>query len=49
MEQRGAQYTVARMDEMKLKINALEQQIEQNERSINRIVDVMTKKLNISP
>ena len=49
METRGAEYTVQRMEEMKLKIANLEQQIEQNERSINRIVDVMTKKLNISP
>jgi hypothetical protein len=49
MEERGAAYTVGRMDEMKLKINALEQQIEHNERSIVRIVDIMTKKLNISP
>ena len=49
METRGAEYTVQRMEEMKLKINSLEQQIEQNERSIVRIVDIMTKKLNISP
>jgi hypothetical protein len=34
---------------MKLKINALEQQIEHNHKSIDRIIDVMTKKLNISP
>lgn len=49
METRGAEYTVARMEEMKLKIANLEQQIEHNERSIVRIVDIMTKKLNISP
>ena len=49
METRGAEYTVARMEEMKLKIHGLEQQIEQNERSINRIVDTMTKRLNINP
>jgi hypothetical protein len=49
MEERGAAYTVGRMDDMKLRINALEQQIENNERSINRIVDTMTKRLNISP
>jgi len=49
METRGAEYTVARMEEMKLRIAKLEQDIETNERSINRIVDVMTKKLNISP
>jgi hypothetical protein len=45
MEHRGAEYTVARMDEMKLKINALEQQIDQNDASIKRIIDVMTREL----
>jgi hypothetical protein len=45
METRGAHYTVARMDEMKLKINSLETQIEANENSIKRIVDVMTREL----
>jgi len=49
METRGAEYTVARMEEMKLKIAVLEQQIEKNERSIERIVDTMTKRLNINP
>jgi len=49
METRGAEYTVQRMEEMKLKIATLEHQIEKNEQSINRIVDIMTKKLNISP
>jgi len=49
METRGAEYTVARTEEMKLKIAALEHQIEKNERSIERIIDVMTKKLNINP
>jgi ERCC4-type nuclease len=49
METRGAEYTVLRMEEMKLKIAKLEQDIDQNERSINRIVDVMTKRLNINP
>ena len=45
MEVRGAAYTVARMDEMKLKINSLEQQIDKNEDSIKRIVDIMTREL----
>jgi len=49
METRGAEYTVARMDEMKLKIARLEQDIEKNERSIDRIVDVMTKRLGTNP
>ena len=42
METRGAEYTVQRMEEMKLKIATLEHQIEKNEQSINRIVDIMT-------
>jgi len=45
METRGAHYTVARMDEMKLRINSLEQQIEANEASIKRIIDIMTREL----
>lgn len=49
METRGAEYTVQRMEDMKLKIANLEQAIEHNERSINRIVDTMTKRLNINP
>jgi formylmethanofuran dehydrogenase subunit B len=46
MEERGAAYTVSRMDEMKLKINSLEKQIENNEDTIKRIIDVMTRELN---
>jgi hypothetical protein len=49
METRGAEYTVARMEDMKLKIANLEQQIEHNHRTIDRIVDTMTKRLNINP
>ena len=49
METRGAEYTVARMEEMKLRIAALEGQIRRNEQSIDRIVDTMTKRLNINP
>ena len=45
MEERGAAYTVSRMDEMKLKINSLEQQIQTNEDSIKRIIDIMTREL----
>jgi formylmethanofuran dehydrogenase subunit B len=43
METRGAQYTVARMDDMKLAIAKLEQSIEKNEQSIERIKDVLLK------
>jgi hypothetical protein len=43
MEDRGAAYTVSRMDEMKLKIAVLEQQIESNEASIRRIVEQYLK------
>jgi hypothetical protein len=49
METRGAAYTVSRMDEMKLGIAKLEQRIDKNEHSIDRIVDVMTRELKISP
>ena len=49
METRGAEYTVLRMEEMKLNIARLEQQIDKNEESIKRIVDVMTRELHISP
>jgi hypothetical protein len=45
MEERGAAYTVSRMDDMKLRINGLEQQIEKNEESIKRVIDVMTREL----
>jgi len=43
METRGAQYTVARMDDMKLAIAKLEQSIEKNEQAIERIKDVLLK------
>ena len=49
METRGAEYTVARMEEMKLRIAKLEQLVEKNNDSINRIVNVMTRELHISP
>ena len=49
METRGAEYTVARMEEMKLKIAKLEQDIDKNGQRLERIVDIMTKKLNINP
>lgn len=45
METRGAEYTVARMEEMKQRITVLEQNIKKNESSIERIVDIMTKGL----
>jgi len=49
MEVRGAAYTVARMDEMKLSIAKLEQSIEKNEDQIKLIREVMTRRLNINP
>jgi hypothetical protein len=49
MEERGAAYTVSRMDDMKLKINSLEQQIDKNEDSIKRIIDIMTRELGKPP
>jgi len=49
MEERGAAYTVSRMDEMKLRIQTLESKNTQLEARLERIVDIMTKKLQISP
>lgn len=49
METRGAEYTVLRMEEMKLSIAKLQQEIERNQRSIDRIVDVLTRELRIAP
>jgi len=49
METRGASYTVARMDEMKLAIAKLQQDIQKNEESIKLIREVMTRRLNINP
>ena len=43
MEERGAAYTVGRMDEMKLKIAVLEHQIEKNEDQIARIRDILLR------
>jgi len=49
METRGAEYTVARMEEMKMRITVLEQHIKQNEYSINRIIAIMTRDLGKPP
>jgi voltage-gated potassium channel Kch len=49
METRGAEYTVARMDEMKLRLAAMEQNIKTNDDSIRRIVDVLTRELKARP
>jgi hypothetical protein len=49
METRGAEYTVARMEEMKLNIAKLQQSIDKNEDRIERIVTIMTKELHIAP
>jgi hypothetical protein len=45
METRGAEYTVARMEEMKLRISKIEQATDTNADSIKRIIDVMTREL----
>jgi hypothetical protein len=49
METRGAEFTVARMDDLKLRIAQQEQATKKNEESIQRIIDVMTRELRISP
>jgi len=43
METRGAEYTVARMEEMKQRITVLEQNQQTNAARLERIVDIMTK------
>jgi len=49
IETRGAEFTVHRMDQMTLGIAKLENNIQKNEHTIDRIVDVMTRELHISP
>ena len=49
METRGAEYTVLRMEEMKIRISKLEQAVETNNDSIKLIREVMTRELHISP
>jgi len=44
METRGAEYTVARMDEMKQRITILEQRSEENSARLERLVDQYLKK-----
>ena len=46
MEERGAAYTVSRMDEMKLKINTLEAAIKTNQATIERLVAQYLKDRN---
>ena len=45
METRGAEYTVARMEEMKQRITIIEQRQGRNEAQITRIVEIMLKGL----
>jgi len=44
METRGAEYTVARMEEMKQRITVLEQKADRHTTQIERMVDLLTKK-----
>lgn len=43
METRGAEYTVARMDELKQRITIMETRIKSNEERLERLVDKATK------
>jgi len=43
METRGAEYTVARMEEMKMRITIIEQRQMRNEAQIDRIVALLTR------
>jgi voltage-gated potassium channel Kch len=49
METRGAEYTVARMQEMQQRITVLEQNIKTNAHSIDRIIAIMTRDLGKAP
>ena len=45
METRGAEYTVARMEEMKQRITVLEQNQQKNGAQLERIIDILTREL----
>jgi uncharacterized coiled-coil protein SlyX len=45
LETRGAAFTVARIDAMKQQISVLQEKIEKNEASIQRVIEVMTRNL----
>jgi len=49
MEHRGAEYTVSRMQQIEQRITVNEQRVDQNTRSIERIVDVATRALSTPP
>ena len=49
MEERGAAYTVSRLDELKLKINSLEGQIKNNQATIDRLVAAFLKDRDARP
>ena len=45
METRGAEYTVARMEEMKMRITVLEGLIKTNKERIDNVVEILTREL----
>lgn len=47
METRGAEYTVARMEEMKMRITIIEQRQARNESQIERLVSEFIKELQL--
>jgi uncharacterized coiled-coil protein SlyX len=49
METRGAEYTVARMDELRQRLTVLEQNIKKNQDSIDRIVEHVLKDMQQRP
>ena len=49
METRGAQYTVTRLNKIDERITVLEQKIDKNSESINRIVNIMTREMGKTP
>ena len=49
METRGAEYTIARMDEMRQRITILEGGIKDNKDRIDRVVEILTRELRRTP
>jgi hypothetical protein len=49
MENRGAAYTVQRLDEMDRRLTILETQSRTNTATLNRIVEIMTRELGKNP
>ena len=49
METRGSEYTVQTIDRMTQRVTVLEEKIDKNIDSINKIIEIMTKNLSVNP